>query len=326
MYTDSLYATTITPEPVVQDVLDSKAMRRLHGVLQHGITAVLGITQPITRYQHSVGAMLVVRRMGGDVREQLAALLHDISHTAFSHVIDHVWDSAATQSYHDRVKESYVAETDLPAVLAAHGYDWRELIDETQFPLLEQPAPALCADRLDYFLRDARALGLATQEDVQRVLAHLVVHDGRLMVNDPELANWLGMQFMAADHASWSNWREVGLYELTALAIRRGLAVGAITEADFWLTDAVVWHKLHAHPDAELHHWLDLVHPETSFVWDEEMPTFTVTTKIRTIDPDVVQKGVARPLSTLSPAFAAERESYIGRKSVPWPMRALKNK
>jgi uncharacterized protein len=163
MYTDPLYGTTITPEPVLADLLHSEAVRRLHGVLQHGITAVIGITQPITRYQHSAGTMLVVRRMGGDVREQIAALLHDVSHTAFSHVIDHVWDTAASQSYHDQVKESYVAQTDVPEVLAKHGYDWREFIDETQFPLLEQPAPALCADRLDYFLRDARALGLATK-------------------------------------------------------------------------------------------------------------------------------------------------------------------
>jgi uncharacterized protein len=155
-------------------------------------------------------------------------------------------------------------------------------------------------------------------------MEHLVVHDGRLMLDNIEVAHWLGEQFMAADHASWANWREVGLYELTALAIRRGLAVGAISEADFWLTDAVVWHKLHAHPDTELHHWLALIHPDTSFVWDEEMPTFTVTTKIRTIDPDVVQGGEARPLSALSPAFAAARTAYINRKAVPWPMRVLR--
>ena len=59
------------------------------------ITALLGITQPITRYEHSVGVMLLARRVGGGLREQVAALLHDVSHTAFSHVIDHVFHDQA---------------------------------------------------------------------------------------------------------------------------------------------------------------------------------------------------------------------------------------
>jgi HD superfamily phosphohydrolase len=34
--------------------------------------------------------MLLVRRLGASLEEQIAALLHDVSHTAFSHVIDSV--------------------------------------------------------------------------------------------------------------------------------------------------------------------------------------------------------------------------------------------
>ncbi len=34
--------------------------------------------------------MMLVNRLGGSLEEQIAALLHDVSHTAFSHVIDYV--------------------------------------------------------------------------------------------------------------------------------------------------------------------------------------------------------------------------------------------
>jgi HD superfamily phosphohydrolase len=81
-------------------------VQRLHGVLQHGITGLIGLTQPITRYEHSVGAMLLVRQLGGSLREQIAALLHDVSHTAFSHVIDYVLNDHDGQSYHDEMKET----------------------------------------------------------------------------------------------------------------------------------------------------------------------------------------------------------------------------
>jgi hypothetical protein len=128
---------------------------------------------------------------------------------------------------------------------------------------------------------------------------------------------------MAADDASWANFREVGLYEVTAQAIQRGLAVDAITEADFWTTDEPFWHKLHRADDAELQRLLALVHPETEFVWDESHPTFWVSTKLRSIDPDVVINGRLRPLSTLDPAFAARRSYYLSAKQGKWPMRIV---
>src|SRR5436305_8791664 len=205
IYDDPIYGRERVDEPVLLDLLASAALGRLRGVLQHGVTALLGITQPITRYEHSVGVMLLVRRVGGGLREQVAALLHDVSHTAFSHVIDHVFHDQGTQSFHERQKEWWLARTDAPAVLARHGMDGRDFLDDDPFPILEQPLPRLCADRLDYFLRDGSGLGIMTPADVRLTLDHLVVRDGRMAVDDVAVARMLGERFMAADDSSWSN-------------------------------------------------------------------------------------------------------------------------
>lgn len=154
-------------EPVLLDLMASDAMQRTKGVSQHGITALLGITPPFSRFDHSVGAMLLVRRLGGAVEEQIAALLHDISHTAFSHVIDFVFDDHSGQSYHEEKKEEVVANSDIPAILSRHGKDWRAFMNEDDFFILEQPSPALCADRLDYFLRDLEFLKLANRGEIR---------------------------------------------------------------------------------------------------------------------------------------------------------------
>ncbi|MCA9997023.1 MAG: HD domain-containing protein [Anaerolineales bacterium] len=319
---DPIYGHWTLHEPVLHDLLMSDAVKRLHGVLQHGITGLVGITAPISRYDHSLGAMLLVRQLGGSLAEQIAALLHDVSHTAFSHVIDYVFDDHDGQSYHDEKKAWYVAQTDLPAILHHHGFGWRELVDEARFPLLEQPSPRLCADRLDYFLRDAEPLGLATAAEIAAVLADLVVVNGRIATQTIATARWLGETFMAADDASWSNFREVGLYELTARAIRRGLSLGVVSEADLWQTDAVLWQKLHAANDWALQELLVQVSPATRFVWDEVAPTFWVSTKLRAIDPDVVgENGRLLPLSTLDPGFARRRQYYLQSKAGKWPMR-----
>ena len=323
VYDDAVYGSVVIEEPVLLALLETAALQRLKGVLQHGISGLIGVTSPITRFEHSVGVMLLARRLGAVVEEQIAALLHDVSHTAFSHVIDYVFDGHDSQSYHDEKKEAYVAGTDVPAALARFGYDWQDFLHEENFPLLEQPAPRLCADRLDYFLRDSRPLGLATDAGIALALAHLTVADGRIAVDNLQAAQWLGYAFMAADDASWANFREVGLYELAARAIKIGFRVGAIDKTDLWRTDAPVWARLKAHPDRELQAAMRLVVPKTRFAWDADRPTFVISTKLRAIDPDVMVGGALRPLSELDPEFGRARRDYLARKGGDWPIRVI---
>ena len=323
IYTDRVYGSVEIHETVLIDLMESRAMQRLQGVLQHGITGLIGITRATSRFEHSLGVMLLVRRLGGGLEEQIAALLHDVSHTAFSHVIDYVFDGHDSQGYHEEHKETFVAASDLPAVLDKHGYDWRAFLHEEDFSLLEQPSPALCADRLDYFLRDSLDLGLGTLAQIREAVDSLRAWEGKIVVNGLEQARWMGAAFLRADQASWANFREVGVYELTAQAIRRALKIGVLTVADLWTTDAEAWDRLNASSDGELQALLRLVSPRTGFVWDENEPTFRVSTKLRTIDPPVLVDGAVYPLSALDPAFAAWRKAYLEQNSGKWPMRVI---
>jgi HD superfamily phosphohydrolase len=322
-YQDPVYGTTEVTEPVLLELMQTEAMQRLHGVLQHGVSALVDVTVPTSRFEHSMGAMLLVRRLGASLEEQIAALLHDVSHTAFSHVIDYVFDNHDSQTYHDEIKFEYVGRTDIPATLERHGYAWQALMEEADFTLLEQPAPHLCADRLDYFLRDALDLNLATHAQVEAALANLHSHQGQIVVTDLAVARWLGETFIAADRASWANFREVGLYELAARAIRRGLETGDLTQADLLGTDRPAWEKLRASQDPELQHNFQRVHASTRFIWDEDSPEFRVSTKLRSIDPDILHQGRIQPLSELDLAFAALRRDYLMANQGKWPMSVI---
>lgn len=321
--TDKIYGQLEFNETVLVELLQTQAIQRLRGVLQHGITGLIGVTSPTTRYEHSVGVMLLVRRLGGGLEEQIAALLHDISHTAFSHVIDYVFNQHDQQGYHEAIKLDYVAGTDVPAVLASHGYPWQSLLNEDDFSLLEQPSPALCADRLDYFLRDSLEMGLASQAEVQAVLDHLVVCDGRIGVDDREIARWMGTTFIAADRRSWANYREVGLYELTARALRTALRTGLLQEADFMRTDAWVWQRLQSAEQPELQEQVGLISLDTRFVEEENQADFWVSTKLRTIDPGVQVDGRLVPYSQLDSEFGRLRQNYLSSKQGKWPFKVL---
>jgi HD superfamily phosphohydrolase len=322
-YNDRIYDSAELDEPVLLDLLATAAMQRLHEVLQHGVTALLGITKPVTRYEHSLGVMLLVRWLGAGLEEQIAALLHDVSHTAFSHVIDYVFDGHHQQSYHEERKEWFLEHSDVPACLKRHGYDWRQFLHEQAFPLLEQPSPSLCADRLDYFLRDSLDLGLAQPAEIQQVLSHLQVYSGRIVVDSLAIARWMGDTFIAADQASWANFREVGLYELTARAIREAFRTGALQDDDLWGGDQRLWDRLASIPDPNVQSILRSVSPRTQFIWDADHPDFWVGTKLRTIDPDVLLEGELRRLSAWDAEFARRRAEYLAAKAGQWPVRLI---
>lgn len=320
---DRIYGPADIVEPVLVDLIESAPLQRLKGVLQHGVTALIGITHPVSRFEHTLGVMLLLRRLGAPLEEQIAALLHDASHTAFSHVIDYVFDRHEQQGFHEERQEPYLAASEVPDILSRYGYDWRSFLQDENFPLLERPAPELCADRLDYFFRDSLDLGLAPPEQVHSALEHLVVYGQRVVIDHVETARWAAETYIRADEASWANFREVGLYELAAQAIRTALAKGVIGEEDLWLTDVVLWEKLQAAVDSELLAQMRLVSPDTAFVWDEAGPDFWVSTKLRTIDPPVLLHGRLRPLSLLDPQFAARRSQYLRSKAGPWPVRVI---
>ncbi|GAB3805458.1 HD domain-containing protein [Spirosoma humi] len=313
-YTDSVYGPVTITEPVLIDLMATQAVQRLKHILQHGITGFLGITQPITRFDHSVGVMLLARQLGAPLKEQVAALLHDVSHTAFSHVMDHVFSEPTGQSYHERMKAAYLEQSDIPPVLARYGYDWREFVHEAAYPILEQDAPALCADRLDYFFRDGLALSLLTAEEAIKAVSHLRVQNEQIGVDDLPTAQWLAYTYMKADESSWSNSQAIGLYELMAGLIRTGLRLSAISEADVWLTDQAFWNKLVSCPDQALQRQVIQLTSPIRFIEAKTNPWRELRPKIRTIDPIVWGEGAGIRLSDLDADYGHALAAYHQQK------------
>ncbi|HEY0175824.1 MAG TPA: HD domain-containing protein, partial [Pedobacter sp.] len=87
---DPIYGTFELPE-IFDDLLNSKAMQRLGKIHHSGAVFLVNPDICHTRLEHSIGVMLLIRMLGGTELEQIAGLLHDISHTAFSHVGDYVF-------------------------------------------------------------------------------------------------------------------------------------------------------------------------------------------------------------------------------------------
>lgn len=278
-----------------------------------GIVALLGVSPPTTRFIHSVGAMLLIRYLGGSVEEQAAALLHDVSHTSLSHVIDYVFDQVSTQDFHDIEKERYVLTTDIPSICMRHGIRFPDVLDERKYRLLEQPAPRLCADRVDYTLRDLVPLGIASNEEAVSMLTKLVVVDGRMAFADADTAAKFGAVYMACSSASWLHPRNLGLYEICGAALLLAFEKKLIDRNDIWGTDKDLWRKLVrvADDDAGVAALVaELIGGADFERVPESQADLIARAKIRWIDPDVLTDAGVAPLTSLSPAYRDMVDQY----------------
>lgn len=318
IFEDRVYGRVEAHEPLLQELIESRAIQRLKGLSQSGISGMLGSAPDFSRYDHSVGVMLLLRRLGSSLEEQVAGLLHDISHTAFSHVADFLSEDPAGPSYHERMWHSIVERSRIPAVLARHGLDWRALDAESgAFPLLEQPQPALCADRVDYFLRTLQPAGLGDRADIRRLLDHLVTVEKRMVLTDREVARWMADRYLQMDARHWSSLHEVALYWTLARAMREALDRGHLTEEAWYLTDSALWERLHQIDDPQVQHLLSYVAADTVVEENPERYDFVTESRVRAIDPDVLVEGVARPLSTVDADFAARRRRHLEGRTGP---------
>jgi uncharacterized protein len=307
---DELYGRFELNEPLLRDLLRTDAIGRLRGVYMGGVTSLLGIGTSSTRYEHSVGAMLLVRQLGASLEEQAAALLHDVSHTALSHVIDYVFDSPSRQAFHDDEKVRYASDTQVPAVCERHHVDWEALLDEHRWPLLEQPSPRLCADRLDYSLRDAVSLGLIPANEAAAIIAGLDVQEGRIVFANRQVARIFADLYLSCDAQCWSAPKSVVLYELTARALRRAVKIGVLERKQLWVSDQELWRKLDSSPDAELQSQMNAVleaAASNDYSLDDGAP---LASKVRTVDPDVRTENGLALLSELDPLWARKLRAY----------------
>lgn len=325
---DTLYGTIKLTDPVLLGLIRDASFQRLHGVRQHGITSLINVNKvspAVTRLEHSLGAMLLVRHLAPhDLPQQCAALLHDISHTVLSHVTDYAFGYVI----HEVEKEQYVETTRIPQILAKYGYDWKHITSEEPgvWTLLEQNTPLLCADRLDYGLRDIIAFDVLPVETVKAIVGQFTVWDGRIMCSDVRLAKELATGYMRCDILAWANPHHSGLYQFAGDAIRLALANGVIRKNELWEgTDAEFWEKILNCGVAEIDEKTRYVTEDTKFEivsspTDGKM-VLKLQLKVRTIDPEIVihhnEVVKVHRLSMLDADFAEERETYIKSKRQP---------
>jgi len=235
-WTDRVYGEVTIDDPGMIALISRPTFQRLRGIRQAGPSALSFQFKTVTRHEHSLGVHLLLRRLGARREEQFAGLLHDLSHTAFSHAVDFLFDSEE-QDHHEGLKPDFLGRPDMAAAIRALGIEPASFHDDSLFPLLERPLPWLCADRLDYFFRDGLACGVLTPENVEILLDDLVVIDHTIAFRNGDTASLAVEKFAEMNRDWWASDTESYIYNQFADALREAFRLGALVREDMYSDD-----------------------------------------------------------------------------------------
>ncbi|MDZ5607527.1 HD domain-containing protein [Bacillus pseudomycoides] len=285
---------------VLEELVRTKAMQRLKKIHQVGASFLVKPEWNVTRYEHSIGVMLLVKMLGGGEAEQIAALLHDVSHTAFSHVVDRVLHKK-DEDYHEHIFDTVIENSDIPLILQKYGYDSKMLQNWEQWMLLEQPLPALCADRIDYTLRDLHTYGMISKQEVFTFLKQLIVREQQICLSTVEAAEWFTevyyketLDFFLHPLGSYS-------YYVLTNVLQIALEKHVIHIEDFLLDDETLLQKLKNCQVEEVTNLLGTLHQNVLLEENEqEYDICYLGGKERLIDPSVYRNGKIYKASSLS--------------------------
>lgn len=178
---DPVHGWVPLDDPFINDIRKVPAFERLWEVQQFGdrwAVASMLRSAPHSRAEHALGTHELIRRFGpDDPALRAAAVLHDTGHTAFSHHGEAVFDRAGQQEWHESRLEQLLTEDrfGIRSVLTTHGISEIEVLANFEHPLLDRPKPDLCADRIDYVLRDGVAASYIHERTAHDIVDELAV-------------------------------------------------------------------------------------------------------------------------------------------------------
>lgn len=245
-YIDKIYGKVEITEPIIIELMETSAMQRLKGVDQYGYMWPFLSRLRSNRFDHSIGVYLLLQSFGAPLEERVAGLIHDVSHSAFSHCIDYVLsDSSHKQDYQDNIFDHFLAQTEIPEIIRKHGLELEYILNDANLPLKERSLPDLCADRIDYVLRDAFTAGELNEP--RKYLDSLIAEDGVWKFKEVKVAKDFAELFLRMNQMYYSGIPTAVMFVSVSEYLKHALAHGYISIPDLYLTDNQVIDKINMH-------------------------------------------------------------------------------
>jgi len=193
---DRIYGKLKIKEKVLEEIILSGLLQRLKKISQDGAPHFIQPIRNVNRFEHSIGVWYLSYKFKRPIEEQIACLLHDTPHTAFSHVIDFVVGDE-NHEFHEKFTEEIIFNSEVPDILKKHGLDLKKVLQKKKFKLLENNLPDISFDRWDYFMRDGFAMNFLPKFLINEFLRNIYLNNNRLYFKDIKIASIFAILFMS---------------------------------------------------------------------------------------------------------------------------------
>jgi len=288
---DVVYGEEEVNEPILIELINSKEIQRLKGISQFGIPEEYYHMPCFSRYDHSIGVMILLRRLGANLKEQIAGLLHDASHTAFSHTIDWVLGDPSKGDFQDSNHIQFIENSSIPRILEKYDCNYKEVSNIKKFSLLENEHPNLCADRVDYTLREI--VLMRKKEDSNFILSSLTNHDGEIVLNSEKSARLFEGYYRRFNKFNWNSPRSKARYEILSRVLKKALSENMINMEDLMQDDNHVIKIIKDKGDEFMLKDLE------NLKKNKPVDILPKKGKLRYVDPKIVFEGSLKKLSQI---------------------------
>ena len=312
---------------VIRDCMTAPCMQRLKNVGMNcgceytSFPRFAGL-KPYSRFDHSVGAALIVWHFTQDEKQAVAGLLHDVATPVFAHVVDFLrGDYMQQESTEDGTRAAIEADAALQGALSAHGLTTDDVCDYHRYPIADNDSPRLSADRLEYTLGNLLNYRIRTVDAVKAFYADLKVGTNEegapeLVFSDAGIAEDFAFASLACSKIYVSDEDRYAMQMLSEL-LRDAIALGVLAEADLDSTEpqvigtllsdgrtAAAWRQYRAYRSMRR-----AEQPPVGRRWRR------IAAKKRYIDPLI--EGTGR-VSAYSDAFRAAAEAFRSEPQTAW--------
>ena len=301
-YKDRIYGNFEITEPVILELINSSTLQRLRGIDQAGYFEPHFPGTTHSRFEHSVGVYLLLRKYGTPIEEQISGLIHDVSHSAFSHCIDYVLDAGSEKEHNhqDNVFDDYVRQSEIPGILKKYNFDLEYILDDNNFPLKEKDLPDLCADRIDYSLRTA--VIFEKIKNKKYFIDNLAAENGKWIFKNFESAEKYAELFLKLNTDYYTGLPSAVMFRTVGDYLRYALLQGYISETDLYTTDKKVLAKIKPHikTDSRLSLLFDRMNNKIGFRSDPKDYDGKVFCKSRVVNPFCWRNGEIKKVSEIN--------------------------
>lgn len=313
---DRIYGEIKIKDQIIIDLINTPIFQRLKNISQDGAAHFIQPVRNVTRYEHSIGVYYLSCKYQKSMEERVASLLHDLSHTAFSHVIDFVMGDKKHE-YADKKLNEMIINSPIPEIISSYGFDLKKVLNKENYLILDNSLPDISIDRLDYFLRDGYMMGFLPIFLINEFIKNLEEKDNTLFFRDKRLASTFAILFMNFSRLIWLDPSSHGSYFLLSNALKISLEKGEISENDFFSDENTLFTKLLTSKNNQVKGLLARLKENKEFVYAEKSQAeFFGPNKPRFVNPLVMVDDKLERVSKLVPNLTYYFEEFMQKYKV----------